>query len=123
PIFENGTVVGAVGVFQDVSEIEFISNELRSVKEIVRELETIIEISTEGICVLDVEKDVQKMNTQFKEIFACENDETLPKEIHGIVESVEQSKLEKTILLQTIHKNHSLIATCLPLFSEVNEIE
>lgn len=123
PIIENETVIGAVGVFQDVSEIEFISDELRSVKEIVRELETIIEISTEGICVLDVHKKIQKMNTQFKKIFSCESDEVLPKEIDEIVKSVAHSRMEKTVLLQTTQENHSLIATCLPLYSEDGEME
>jgi len=45
PIVENGEIVGAVAVFQDISEIEFISEELNSVKQLNNELECIIQSS------------------------------------------------------------------------------
>ncbi|KJS48275.1 MAG: diguanylate cyclase, partial [Peptococcaceae bacterium BRH_c23] len=41
PIIKDGEVVGAVGVFQDVSELEKILQELRSVKQLNEELQTI----------------------------------------------------------------------------------
>lgn len=53
PIFENGQIVGAVAIFQDISELEFISEELDSVKQLNKKLELIIESSYDGIIITD----------------------------------------------------------------------
>ncbi|MFZ5652647.1 MAG: sigma 54-interacting transcriptional regulator [Bacillota bacterium] len=62
PIIEKGQVDGAVAVFQDVSEIEFISEELSSVKQLNNELECIIQSSYDGILITDCEGNIIKSN-------------------------------------------------------------
>ncbi len=62
PIMEKGKVVGAIGVFQDISEIEFISEELSSVKQLNKELETIIESSYDGILITDRDGKIIRAN-------------------------------------------------------------
>ncbi|MFZ5634409.1 MAG: sigma 54-interacting transcriptional regulator [Bacillota bacterium] len=62
PIIENGEIVGAVGVFQDISEIEFISEELNSVKQLNNELECIIQSSYDGILITDCRGNIIKAN-------------------------------------------------------------
>ncbi|MBO8168393.1 MAG: sigma 54-interacting transcriptional regulator [Thermoanaerobacteraceae bacterium] len=66
PIFENGEVVGAVGIFQDISEIEAISNELNSVKQLNKELKAIIDASYDGILVVDADGIVRRVNEAFE---------------------------------------------------------
>lgn len=62
PITESGEVIGAVAVFQDVSEIEFISEELSSVKQLNNELECIIHSSYDGILITGCEGNIIKSN-------------------------------------------------------------
>ncbi|WP_449241660.1 sigma 54-interacting transcriptional regulator [Desulfoscipio gibsoniae] len=68
PIVENGQVVGAIGVFQDISEIEFISEELSSVKQLNKELETIIESSYDGIIITDRSGQIIRANKAHERI-------------------------------------------------------
>ena len=53
PVIQDGRITGAVGVFQDISEIESISQELATVKELNSELDSIIQSSSDGLFVTD----------------------------------------------------------------------
>ncbi len=68
PIVENGQIIGAIGVFQDISEIEFISEELNSVKQLNKELETIIESSYDGIIITDRSGQIIRANKAHERI-------------------------------------------------------
>jgi len=68
PIIENGKIVGAVGVFQDISEIEFISEELQSVKQLNKELECIIESSYDGILITNQAGNIIRANQAHERI-------------------------------------------------------
>jgi PAS domain S-box-containing protein len=68
PVLENGQVVGAIGVFQDISELESISQELNSYKLLSQELDTIIESSYDGIYVTDSRGITQRVNTAYQRI-------------------------------------------------------
>ncbi|MDD3653221.1 MAG: sigma 54-interacting transcriptional regulator [Desulfotomaculaceae bacterium] len=65
PIIENGEVVGAVGIFQDISEIEFISNELETVKELNKELKAVIESSYDGILIAQCDGIITQVNNAY----------------------------------------------------------
>ena len=68
PIIENGQVIGAMGVFQDISEFEFISEELCSVKQLNKELETILESSYDGIITTDRKGKIIRANKAHERI-------------------------------------------------------
>ncbi|KAF1086017.1 Limonene hydroxylase [Sporotomaculum syntrophicum] len=68
PIIENGQIVGAIGVFQDISEFEFISEELSSVKQLNKELEAIIESSYDGIIITDRNGQIIRANKAHERI-------------------------------------------------------
>ncbi len=62
PIIENGRVVGAVAIFQDITELEQISQELNNIKELNKELNAIIDCSYDGIYVCDSEGRTIRVN-------------------------------------------------------------
>lgn len=62
PIVFNGIVEGAVVIFQDATELDEISTELKSFKKVNQELETIIESSYDGIIITDGDGNVLKIN-------------------------------------------------------------
>lgn len=121
PIIENGAIVGAVGVFQDISEIEFISNELQSVKQMANELNAIINTSANGVCIVKNNK-ITKMNERFKMMFAIEKETdveiNLPREIENLVDVVAKTQQEHSLLKQNEQTNHSLIMTGTPLIDD-----
>lgn len=124
PIIQDDEIVGAVGVFQDISEIEFVSNELQSVKKIVNELNAIIDNSSDGICVVDHEYEIQRMNSCFKKMVLSSNNKTnLPKQIIDLVNGVAKSDKEDSVLYRNVDTNNSLIITCTPIKDFELELE
>lgn len=65
PVFQDGVVTGAVSIFQDISELETISQELVTVKNLNHELEAVINSSSDGIAVADPEGNVRRANEAF----------------------------------------------------------
>ena len=128
PIIENGKVIGAVGVFQDISEIEFISNELETVKKIVNELDTVIESSSDGICVVRNECTVSRMNRRFKEMLKVSGNITeapikLPEYITQLITEVINTKQEKSLLKKGMETDNSLIILGTPILNNVSEVD
>ncbi|SFQ98099.1 sigma 54-interacting transcriptional regulator [Desulfoscipio geothermicus] len=131
PIIENGKVVGAIGVFQDISEFEFISEELSTVKQLNKELETIIESSYDGILVTDQDGRIIRANRAIKRITGIPAETLQNMTIEDLIEqgsysrSVVEAVIEKneavTLSEQTADKNHLLI-TGNPVHNQSGEI-
>ncbi|WP_366922283.1 sigma 54-interacting transcriptional regulator [Metallumcola ferriviriculae] len=88
PIFANGEIIGAVGVFQDISEIEAISNELNSVKQLNEELRTIIDASYDGILVADAEGVVHRVNGAFERVMGIDAKDILDQPLDKAVDNI-----------------------------------
>lgn len=76
PIIRDGKVVGAVGVFQDVSELYTLRRELQKVKDLNAELEAIIESSYDGIGVIDADGTLLRVNKAYRQISGLSEDES-----------------------------------------------
>jgi len=128
PIFENGEVVGAVGVFQDISEIEAISSELNSVKQLNAELKAVIDASYDGILVADQDSVVIKVNEAFertmgiaaKDILGATLDEhdLLPV---SLVQNVQDKKRRQSTILE--EAGSQLLLTANPIMNKNGIIE
>ncbi len=86
-VVENGKLVGAVGVFQDVSEIEFISEELQSVKQLYKELECIIESSYDGILVTKPDGEIIRANHAHERITGFPGESIIGKNFKNLVDA------------------------------------
>lgn len=84
PIIVEGKVVGVVAVFQDISEIETLSWELNSVKELKEKFKNILESVDDGICMIDKEKIITYMNRPFEEMMEKEGCNILGKSVFEI---------------------------------------
>lgn len=73
PVVENDEVIGAVAVFQDVTEIQNIIDELTTKNEKIKELKdtltTIIELSSDGIVAVDRDYKITMTNQAFAGFF------------------------------------------------------
>jgi len=131
PIVENGMVVGAIGVFQDISEFEFISEELNSVKQLNKELETIIESSYDGILITDCKGKIIRANRANERITGIPRDALQDMTIQDLVDkqvytnSVVESVIDKgevvTVSEQTTD-NNDLLITASPVINQLGEI-
>ncbi|MCS0654866.1 sigma 54-interacting transcriptional regulator [Cytobacillus firmus] len=121
PLHDGETLVGAVGVFQDISEIEFVSNELESVKQLVKEQETILDNSTDGICITDGSGTIIKCNQSFRQLFDVRKD--TPDCIKDIARQVEAKGRSHNIMETSKDNKNSLIITANPIKNSSNQIE
>jgi PAS domain S-box-containing protein len=121
PILKDGEIVGAVGVFQDISEIEFVSDELTTVKKLLTELNTIIESSNDGVLILDRYGKILKENRAFGKIIGIEKSPGYYQELLGdyveqcVVTSVVDKNEKITFLDRTKQKRNQLMITATPI--------
>ncbi len=125
PVIQDGRITGAVGVFQDISEIESVSQELATVKELNSELDSIIQSSSDGLIVTDSAGIVLRVNQTFERMCLGNAQDLIGRGIqeieeviyaHSLVDMVLQSGQPVTIM-ENKH-NHSMLVTGSPVFDE-----
>ncbi|MCL6449039.1 MAG: sigma 54-interacting transcriptional regulator [Armatimonadetes bacterium] len=131
PVVENNQIVGAVGVFQDITEIESTSQELGLVKEINKELECIIESSSDGILITDPAGNIIKANQAHERITGLASPNIEGKNMQElikagiyttpVVEAVLKEKKSVTVV-ESKSDQHQLLVTGNPVFNQNGEI-
>ncbi len=130
PIIQDGKITGAVGVFQDISEIEDVFQELSVVKELNTELETIVESSYDGIAVTDIKGKILRANQAFGRITGVQANKVIGWPLQEVIDSgvpgVPGSSLVEMVqqrlgTVSIVSKNH-LIFTANPVTTEQGDI-
>lgn len=129
PLFKNNKIVGVVGVFQDISEIDFVYDELNTVKKLLFELDIVIESTNEGILILDRYGKVIKVNQAFFRILGLKKPPNYYQELLGdylsqcMVSLVVDKEEKVTIMDLNKMKRNQLMITGTPIQNEkqVNE--
>lgn len=131
PIINNGEVIGAVGVFQDVSELESISSELRSVIELNQELTTIVNSSHDGIIICDFKGVIIRINQAVERILELSREDLVGQPFRVLMENgvitnniIHQVKKRggPVSILENPSVDHALIITGNPVYDEDGEI-
>lgn len=131
PIIEDDKVVGAVGIFQDISEIEFISNELETVKELNKELKALIESSYDGILIAQCDGEITQVNDAYTRMTGLKSKNIIGKSFRKLVEDGHYaSSIVDTVLkkkkavtnLQISPLGNKLMITGNPVVNERGEI-
>ncbi|MBC3888193.1 PAS domain-containing protein [Acetobacterium paludosum] len=84
PIIVDEEVVGGVVVFQDISQIEELSWELHSVKELKEKFNTILETVDDGICMINRNREITYVNLPFVRMFKKEGIQVLSRKIQDL---------------------------------------
>ncbi|KKM10143.1 hypothetical protein SY88_15295 [Clostridiales bacterium PH28_bin88] len=131
PVWENGRIIGAVGVFQEETSVEAISTELAIFKQLTREHDLLIESSYDGIFITDGKGYVAKVNTAYEKVTGIKREEVLGKHMSQMVadglisHSATLQVLEKrepvTIVQQT-RGGIEIMVTSTPIFNDQGEI-
>ncbi|WP_409299795.1 sigma 54-interacting transcriptional regulator [Peribacillus sp. SCS-155] len=107
PLFFENKVVGAVAIFQDISDIEKISLELQKEKELQERLNLVLESVSDLIGLTDESGSFTYMNEQMEELLASLG---IKGTIFGLIGRQEWKKIKRTRLplikaMNTINKN------------------
>jgi len=132
PIIRDGAIIGAVGVFQDISDLDHISRELTAVKNLSQELDAIIESSYDGIYVTDGQGNTTRVNKAYERITGVMGTEVIGRNMRDLVregfynQSVTLLVLERkkpVTIMQEIKKTGKyVIVTGNPIFNQAGEI-
>ncbi len=86
PLLKNNNIIGAVGIFQDISDLENIAQELEYTKKLNRELDTIIESVTNGLYITDGEGYTTRINSTYEKITGIKAEDVMGKHMEKLVE-------------------------------------
>ncbi len=131
PIIRNKEVVGAVSVFQDISRLEAISDELGMVKRLNRELEGIIHSSYDGIWVTDPEGRCLDINEAYERITGIPAKVVIGRTMQELVgegyfdQSVTllvMKQLKSITINQTVKGKKRILVTGTPVFDDQGKL-
>ena len=131
PIKVDGKIIGAVSVFQEISEIVRISDELHSVKKLNLRMEAIIESCYDGLFITDGDGNVIKVNKASLRLNDLKEKDVIGRNVRELVEegffdtSVTIEVLRKRVpvsFIQSVRSGRKLLITGNPVFDGNGEI-
>lgn len=133
PIYNKEKVlVGAIGVFQDISELGKVTRELAEEKELAKELQDIIESSYDGFWITDGQGVTLYINGAYERISGIRKEEVLGRKMDELVEQGYFSdsvtlhvlrKRERVTIMHEIRKTGKrVLITGNPIFNVAGEI-
>jgi PAS domain S-box-containing protein len=87
PIMKDGQMIGAVSVFQDITEMQSIARELDSTKTLVRTLEEVLAGAGEWMVVVDANGIVTMISEEYAEFNGTTVTEALGKHVTEVIEN------------------------------------
>lgn len=131
PIMKDGEVIGAVGVFQDVSELESISKELRSVVELNDELGTLVDSSFDGIIICSSKGKILRCNPAIERVLGLTRKELVGRPFRQMIEKgIITNNIIKMVkkeggpvrVVESPSAGNSLIISGNPVYDEDGEV-
>lgn len=136
PLMYQGHSVGAMGVFQDMTEVEKLTEDLDKYKAMVRQLDGIIESSYDGLYICDNKGLVNKVNTAWERICGYSRENIIGRTAYELIEhgiynksaavKALESKRTSTVMLEMTagpKKNQKIMATGTPIIDDAGEVQ
>lgn len=115
PIFSNNKIIGALGVFQDISD-------LVGIKELNERFKKILEASHELICFVDEQRIISYINPAYENHYNIKSSDIVGKDLIDVSPNGMRIKVfnsKKPIENQVYHKdNKTIISTVTPIFAD-----
>ena len=135
PLMYEGVCVGAMSIFQDVSDLENACAELNTSKALLKELNAIIESSYDGFFIVNHEGIVTRINSAWEKYCGFSRTEVVGKKASELVDmgcydkspavaSLEEKKT-KTFLCNITNgpcKGNQVMSTGTPIFDDNGEV-
>ncbi len=130
PIKKGNVIIGAVAVFQDISDFEALSDQLDTVKTINKELDAIIESLDDGIVVSNNKGFILRVNHAYQQMTGISSQEYVGKHVRELVKegyirrSVTEMVVERNskVTILDIRNNKELLLSGNPVYDEDGEL-
>ncbi len=96
PMITMGNLNGAIIIFQDLTDLEYIASELESVTELYNTLQSVMEIAYDGIIVIDRKGMITMANQAAADFFNKSRENIVGKPVDDIVENSRLCEVVKT---------------------------
>lgn len=122
PVIQDNQIVGAVAVFQDITEYQALIDELASERHLREILNTVLEIAYDGIIVTDSAGYITMISDTYKRFLGVEDQDVIGKHCTEVVENSRMHIVAKTgkpeiADMQKIKGKH-MIASRLPIIKD-----
>ncbi len=96
PLINNGKIVGAVAVFEDVTELKEALRELTTTKEFLQKLETGLEHLPEGIIMVDTKGYITSITNSYCDFLGVKKEEVVGKHVTEVIENTRMHEVVQT---------------------------
>ncbi len=122
PVLDNGNTVGAMAIFQDLTELEQVAAELQSVRTLQQTLQTVLDIAYDGIVVVDKEGKITFINQSLADFFGLDPEKSVGQHVTSVLENsrlhiVARTGVPETGQLQRVGGTHFAVSR-LPIFQQ-----
>jgi len=127
PIIYHGKIIGAVSVFQDISDLQAVVNELELVKQINKELNTIIDSVYDGLIIADGKGVILRISPSYETMASVKPVDFVGKSVMQLVEEgfvsesitmkVLNTKKQANLSIKT-KSGRDLFHSAVPVFDE-----
>lgn len=122
PIIKNSQIVGAVTIFQDVTELRKLASELEEVKDLKSTLDSIVNSIFDGIVVVDKNGYIIMMNDAYGEFLQTDPKKAVGRHITDVIENtrmhiVAQTGKAEICDMQKIGE-HNTVVTRIPIVKD-----
>ena len=126
PIRLEGELVGVICVLEECTELEKIAKQMRFFQNMTRELDAIIDSSSDGLFVCDAQANVIRVNPASERIHKIKAKELIGKNMVDLIQegfidrsaALEASQANKIVSLLQNKDNRKLISTGTPVFDD-----
>ncbi len=120
PLFEEGKVIGAISIFDDITRIEQLSSRIEADRSEMSVLKTVLEIAYDGILVVDSNGYITMISNAYMKFLGIEGDEVIGKHVTEVIENtrmhiVAQTGIPEVNDFQEIHGDY-MVATRIPYY-------
>ncbi len=96
PVIQEGNVVGAVAILQDITELKQAVDELASERNDRELLETILENTYEGIVVVDNQCKITMLSQTYAEFLGVRREDVIGKDVRDVIENTRMHIVVRT---------------------------
>ncbi|KYZ76988.1 Fis family transcriptional regulator [Anaerosporomusa subterranea] len=122
PIFKDNKLLGAVAIFQDITELQAVADELETVKKLKSTLESILESGFECVVVVDTQGKITMLNQAYCDFLGKDSKQVIGMHVADVIENtrmhiVAQSGKAEIAAMQRIGDNN-VVVTRMPIIKD-----
>jgi len=96
PLMDNGRVIGGIAIFQDITELESIAEEMGTVKRLNQTLRTVLDIGYDALVVVNENGLVVLVNRPFLDFIRLDEESVMLRPINEVLENSRLHVVVKT---------------------------